>query len=110
MLDLTVGDLLDDWSDRCKRGGSSGDFLDLTVGDLLDCGSDDGNRSGSGSGLLDLAVGDLLDDRDDSRSSGSLLELTVADLSGEGRGNEGQSEDDLLQGRHCERDDGIKEV
>lgn len=105
---MAVGDLLDGGCDNSNGGGGSGDFLDLTVGDLLDCGSDDGNRSRSD--LLDLAVGDLVDDWNDSRSSGRLLELTVANLSGEGRGNKGQGEDDLLHGRHCERDDGINEV
>ena len=63
-----------------------------------------------GCDLVDLTVGNLLHDWDDSKSSGRLLDLTIADLSGEGRGSTGQSEDDLLEGRHCERDDGINEV
>ncbi len=71
-------------------------MLDLTVGDLLDGRRDDGNRGRSD--LLDLTVGDLLDDGDGS----GLLDLAVANLSGKGSGNKGQSENDLLDGRHCD--------
>ena len=97
MLDLTVGDLLDGGGrDNGNRGGCH--LLDLTVGDLLDGGGcDDGNRGGCD--LLELTVGDLLHD---GNWGGFLLDLTVANLSGEGRSSEGQSEDDFLDGRHCE--------
>ena len=80
-------------------------MLDLAIGDLGD-GGRDGDRLRSRSNLLDLAVGDLLHDSD---WGGSLLDLTVADLSSEGGGNEGQGENDFLNGRHCDEDrfDGI---
>ena len=75
-------------------------MLDLTVGDLLDGWSDDGSRGGGD--LLDLAVGDLLDGWNDDRRRCRLLDLAIADLSGEGSGSEGQGEEDFLDGRHCE--------
>ena len=89
---------------RCNNAGR--DLLDLAVGDLLDGGSDDGG--GGGGDLLDLAVGNLLDD---GRCGSRLLDLTIGDLLdlsisnlglSEGRGSEGQDDEDFLDGRHCE--------
>ena len=81
LLDLAIGDLLDGGSD--SGGGGGGDLLDLAVGDLLDNGR-------CGSRLLDLTIGDLLD-------------LSISNLGlSEGRGSEGQDDEDFLDGRHCE--------
>lgn len=79
-------------------------MLNLTIGDLLDGRSDGG--SWSDGDLLDLTVGDLLHGRSDGGSNGGLLDLSIADLGGQGRGNKGESEDDFLDGRHCDEDGG----
>ena len=97
LLDLAVGDLLDGGNDDGNRGGCC--LLELTVGDLLDDGRSDNDNRG-GCCLLELTVGDLLDD---GNRGGDLLNLTVANLSGEGRGSERQSDEDGLDGRHFER-------
>ena len=76
-------------------------MLDLAIGDLGNRRRD-GDRRRSRGDLLDLAVGDLLHDSD---WSGGLLDLTIADLSGEGRCNQGEGNNDLLDGRHCDEDE-----
>ena len=101
MLDLAIADLLEgSWGD--DGGCGAGDLLDLAVVDLIEgsWGDDGGCSAGD---LLELAVGDLLDDWNDHRCACSLLKLTITNLSGEGGGSQGESENDLLDGRHCER-------
>ena len=85
------------WSRWCDDGGGidggnwcladGGHLLNLTVGDLLDERSDDGNRNWR-------------------HHSGGLLNLTIDDLSCKSRGGKSQSDDDFLDGRHCD-DDGV---